>query len=143
MEEIIKYEDGVVSTGSNSLDFRHQGNIPTSNNAVKSLDNTSILNSTDKTSFFKNGSSFATIGMNEHYRLLHESLNSFSSKLVQGVQMFEYDILKKEKEMQEQLDASFEQVAKNHLANLKNLNDYAREKGQEKLKELIQKILAL
>ena len=137
MEEIIKYKDGVVSTGSNSLDFRHQGNIPSSNSAVKSLDNTSILNSTDKTSFFKNGSSFATIGMNEHYRLLHESLNSFSSKLVQGVRMFEYDILKKEKEMQEQLDASFEQVAKHHLVNLKKLNDYAREKGQEILKELI------
>lgn len=138
MEEITTKKDGVVSTGNNnSSDLRHQRSSSSSSSAEKSAEDTSLLNSTNNTSFVRKDSSFATIEMNKHYGLLHESLNSFSSRLVQGVKTFEFEILKKEKEMQEQLDAGFEQVAKNHLANLKKLNDYAREKGHEILKELI------
>lgn len=61
----------------------------------------SMLDSTCRTLLILSGS-LASRETSQYCTSLHKSLNSFSSKLVQGVKMFKSEILRRETEMREQ-----------------------------------------
>lgn len=103
---------------------------PNSSNENSLLEDTTI-----KTSFLDYGSTLKELDINKQYSLISEGMNLLSSNLINRIKKFENDIFKKQKELHEELEENFKQIATNHCENLKNFNNYVKKKSDEIFKD--------
>ena len=98
-------------------------------------DNSLLEDTTIKTSFLDYGFTLKELDINKQYSLISEGMSLLSSNLINRIKKFESDIFHKQKELHEELEENFKQVAINHCENLKNFNNYVKKKSDEIFKD--------
>lgn len=103
----------------------------------KNLNNENSLleNTTMKTSFLEYGSMFKEHDINKQYNLIYEGMNLLSSNLINRIKRYENDIFQKQKELHDELEENFKQIARRHCENLENFNNYVKKKSEEIFKD--------
>ena len=117
-----------ATASNNNRDFEKSlTNMQTNSSNENSL----LEDTTMKTSFLDCGSTLKELDINKQYSLISEGMNLLSSNLISRIKKFENDIFKKQKELHEELEENFKQIATNHCENLKNFNNYVKKKSDE------------
>ena len=142
--KLLKINTPIVGNSTTPLDNDKRNDEATASNDEsrfeKSLtnmqtnssnENSLLEDTTMKTSFLDYGSTLKELDINKQYSLISEGMNLLSSNLISRIKKFENDIFKKQKELHEELEENFKQIATNHCENLKNFNNYVKKKSDE------------
>lgn len=95
-------------------------------------DMSAVNETTAKTSFLRYQSPQKHAGRQEDpYDQIYEGLNNMTANIIERIRVFEADIASRHRQLHEELEKNFNEVANNHLANLNRFNDYIRKKNNE------------
>lgn len=149
-DRLLKINTPIVGNSTTLLDNDKRNDEATASNDESRLTNEkSLINmqknasnensllgdTTMKTSFLEYGSALKELDINKQYSLISEGMNLLSSNLINRIKRFENDIFKKQKELHDELEENFKQIATNHCENLKNFNNYVKKKSDEIFKD--------
>lgn len=122
-----------VSATSGVSDTNIRGSA-TEDRTVESdvTDMSAVNETTAKTSFLRYQSPQKHAGRKEDpYDQIYEGLNNMTTNIIERIKAFEADIVSRQRQLYDELEKNFNDVAKNHLANLDRFNDYIRKRNNE------------
>lgn len=122
-----------VSATSGVSDTIIRGSAAEDRSVESDMTDMSAANETTaKTSFLRYQSPRKHAGrQDDPYDQIYEGLNNMTTNIIERIKAFEADIVSRQRQLYEELEKNFNDVAKNHLANLDRFNDYIRKRNNE------------